>query len=373
MSAPHGVRADLIRVLHVAPGLGYGGTEKTMQLMVTRLDRARFAPAVWSPAGGPRADALRAAHMPVVTGMDLAELALRFAPHIVHLHRPGWPDPEPLRALKAAFRPDPDGRTPRLPRLIETNVFGRHDPSPTGALIDVTLLVSHFCARRLREAEGLRIEPPRHQVLYNPVDTDFFAAACPAPETRDYSRPVFGRLSRPDPGKWSRLALEPLLILRRSFPDFRYLVVGGTDAARAFVREHGLEDHVEFLPPLLSDAELAAFFNRLSFLVHANDTGESFGLAIAEAMAAALPVITHPSEGWRDNAQLELVLDGESGLVAPDAESYAAAMLRLLREPESCRRLGAAGRKRAAALFRAEDIARRLEGIYEEALGIAGG
>lgn len=361
---------QVIRVLHVTPGLDIGGTAKTMQLMVTHLDRARFAPAVWSPADGPRGEALREAKIPVIVGRALDESALRFAPHIVHLHRAGWPEPEPLRTLKAAFRPDPQGLCPRLPRLIETNVFGRHDPSPTGGLIDVTLFVSHFCARRLREAEGLTIEPPRHRVLYNPVDTQAFARLCPAPALRDYSRPVFGRLSRPDPGKWSPLALEPLLILRQKRPDFRYLIVGGTDEAKSFVVAHGLESNVQFLPPLLSDAELANFFNSVSFMAHANDTGESFGLVIAEAMASGLAVVTHPAEGWRDNAQLELVLDGETGLIARNAEEYAEALKRLLDDAELCRRLGAAGQARAERLFKAQTIARRLEAIYEEALGL---
>ncbi len=361
---------DTFKALHVVSSLGLGGTEKTMQLFVSHLDNERFFPAVWSPQPGPRGDMLRERGIPVIVNESLEDAASRFAPDIVHVHRAGWPQPELLRPLRAAFRTDPSGRKDRLPRIVETNVFGRHDPSPSGALIDVTLFVSHFCARRLREAEGRVIEPPRHQVLYNPVDTDAIAKLTPAPAQRDYSRPVFGRISRADPGKWSSIVLEALPLVRAAFPDFSFLVVGGTDEARSFVRAHNLESQVRFLPPLLTDSELAAFFNQLSFLTHANKTGESFGLVIAEGMAAGLPVITHPCPDWKDNAQTELVVHGQTGLIADTPQSYAASIIRLLQSPETCRALGAAGRSRAQALFRAQDIASRLGEIYLEILGI---
>jgi glycosyltransferase involved in cell wall biosynthesis len=363
-------KANPYRVLHALCSLGLGGTEKTMQLFVTHLDRERFFPAVWSPLPGPRGGMLREIGVPVITGESLAEAAARFAPHIVHVHRAGWPQPELLRPLRAAFRADPDGRADRLPRIVETNVFGRHDPSPSGRLIDVTLLVSEFCAERLRTAEGRTIEPPRHRVLYNPVDTDTLRALTPDPAGRDYSRPAFGRISRPDPGKWSRVVLDALPLVREAVPDFTFLVIGGTDEARAFVSEHDLDDHVRFLPQLGTDAELAAFFNQLSFFTHANKTGESFGMVIAEAMAAGLAVITHPCRDWKDNAQVELVRDGQTGLVADGPRAYAEAVVRLLREPETCRAMGAAGRERAL-LFRVQDVVRRLERIYLETLGVA--
>ena len=164
------------------------------------------------------------------------------------------------------------------------------------------------------------------------------------------------------------LALEPLALVREQVPGFIFLVVGGTEEARSFVEERGLSRNVRFLPPVLSDRELAAFFSELSFLAHANDTGESFGLVIAEAMAAGLPVITHPCPGLRDNAQLELVKDQETGLIAVDAPSYAQAIIRLLRNPETCRSLGQAGQERAKSLFRVQDIVRQLENVYEEVL-----
>ncbi len=355
------------RVLHLTLGLGLGGTEKTAVLLACGLHAGgRFETALWSPADGPRAATLRAAGLPLFLGGDPMRALHRFAPHILHLHRPGWPQPELMRAVRGGLRFSPDGA--RLPRIVETNVFGRRDDSPGGRLIDHTLFVSHFCARRFAAVEGIAPDPDRWGVLYNPVDTDFLGRkVCPS-ETRDFGLPVLGRISRADKGKWSRLHLDMLPHLARLAPDFRFRVVGGIAEAEAFVRGHGLESQVAFLPPLRDEGELAAFLDTLSVFAHANDTGESFGMVIAEAMAAGLPVVTHPSAGLRDNAQLELVEHNVTGLVAENAEDYAAVLARLFAHPEEARRMGLAGREKARRLYETRVLVAQLETVYDRLL-----
>jgi glycosyltransferase involved in cell wall biosynthesis len=355
------------RVLHLVQGLGLGGTEKTACLLARGLlHSGRFETALWSPRDGPRASALRESGVTLFLGGDAATALLRFAPQIAHLHRPGWPQSEFMRQVRAGLRFLPDGT--RLPHIVETNVFGRHDFSPGGKLIDCTLFVSHFCAERFAAVENRRIAMPRYGVLYNPVDTDFLGSHCLAPERRDYGKPVLGRISRPDKGKWSRLALDMLPRLARIRPDFCFHVAGGIPEAEAFVREHGLEDRVRFLAPVQDEKELAAFLDVLSVFAHANDTGESFGLVIAEAMAAGLPVVTHPCEGLKDNAQLELVEHGITGLVAQSAEEYAFAVAWLFEHPEEARRMGRAGREKARRLYAADVVVRELEAVYDALL-----
>ena len=344
------------RIMHVTKSLGLGGTEKAMQLFVSRLNRERFTPAVFSFKDGERGSLLRAEGIPVFVGSDLLSALGSFKPDIAHIHRAGWYEPSLLRTLRLA----------RVPRVVETNVFGRFDPSPAANRIDRHLFVSHFCLARYALMNDVPQTSPKCRVLYNPVDTDFFAGH---PWTRDFSAKCAGRLSRPDPGKWSRLALNILPVLVRAVPGFTYRVIGATPEAREYVRAKGLEDHVEFCDPAATDKELAEFLNRICVLAHANDAGESFGLAIAEAMAAGLPVVTHPSVGLKDNAQLELVEHGRTGFVATGTEDYAKAVAWLLNNPDKARAMGAAGQKKARTLFRVQTLTRNLEDLYLELLG----
>ena len=342
-----------LRVLHVVKTLGLGGTEKAMQLMAQHLDRSLFAPFVYSPVDGPRREPLRRCGVPVITGLGLLEAMERVKPQIVHVHRAGWPEPQLLSPIRR-FGPK---------AVVETNVFGRLDDSPLEAVIDRHLFISHFCLARLMAVHGPKVDAKKYQVLHYPVDTDLFARLTPA---QDFTRPWAGRLSRADPGKWSRLVFDMLPILAQARPDFNFLVIGATPEFQAYAKELALTDRVRCLDPVSTDEDLAAFFGRVSLLAHANDTGESFGLAIAEAMAAGLPVVTHPAQGLRDNAQLELVEHQRTGLVATTAQEYAQAVLRLWDNPDEAKRLGQAGREKAQTFFRAQVIAKALGDIYLE-------
>lgn len=348
--------SERIRVLHVVKTLGLGGTEKVMQQFVRHLDPQRFELAVHSPEDGPRAAQIREGKAATYVGLGLDRALAAFQPQVLHLHRAGWPEPEFLRPVRDYLAAHPQTV------VVETNVFGRHDPSASGQVIDCHLFVSNFCAQRFTRQTGIPAQWPDYGVLYNPVDTDFFASALP--DGPSFAGPVLGRISRPDPGKWSSLALAILPLLAKSVPGFCCRIIGGIPEAEAYVRQHGLEDFVEFLLPVTTDAELAAFYGGLSVLAHANDTGESFGLVIAEAMACGLPVVTHPAAGERDNAQLELVEHGVTGLVAETAEQYAQAVAWLFAHPVEARAMGQAGRDKAQRLFRAQDIAAKLGGLY---------
>jgi glycosyltransferase involved in cell wall biosynthesis len=67
----------------------------------------------------------------------------------------------------------------------------------------------------------------------------------------------------------------------------------------------------------------------------------------------------------------ELVVDGETGLLVPprDPEALAAALQRLLEDPDLARRLGEAGRTRVAERFTAAAQTRRILELYDELTG----
>ncbi|MBI3977516.1 MAG: glycosyltransferase family 4 protein [Chloroflexi bacterium] len=92
---------------------------------------------------------------------------------------------------------------------------------------------------------------------------------------------------------------------------------------------------------------------------------ESFGVVFLEAWSLGRPVI-----GGNIPTTRELVDDGRDGLLTDRTpEGVAAAILRLLEDPDLRRRLGEAGRRKVAERYAPEVILARSERLYYSVLG----
>jgi starch synthase len=92
---------------------------------------------------------------------------------------------------------------------------------------------------------------------------------------------------------------------------------------------------------------------------------EPFGLINLEAMACETPVVASAVGGI-----LEVVEDGKTGILVPPGrpDDLAAALRRVLENPELGRRMGRAGRKRVEEHFSWESVAEQTERVYGEAI-----
>lgn len=92
---------------------------------------------------------------------------------------------------------------------------------------------------------------------------------------------------------------------------------------------------------------------------------EGFGVAAAEAMAFGRPVVAAAG-----GALLELVSDGETGLLVPprDAPALRTAVERLLADPELRERLGRTARARARERFAWDGVIERTLEVYARAV-----
>jgi len=140
----------------------------------------------------------------------------------------------------------------------------------------------------------------------------------------------------------------------------RLLVVGdGPALAQLRAESAGLE--VVFAGPQLSERpNFAATSDVYCF----SAAIASHPMSLLEGMAAERPVLAHDIDGVR-----QLVSDGVEGFVLPlrDPGAYAAAISRLLHNPELRRKMGQAARRRAAA-FGWDRVAGLVEDFYRSVL-----
>jgi colanic acid/amylovoran biosynthesis glycosyltransferase len=94
---------------------------------------------------------------------------------------------------------------------------------------------------------------------------------------------------------------------------------------------------------------------------------EGFGIAVAEAQAMQLPVVSTDAEGLREN-----VLDGVTGFIVPrrDPEAIAEKLQCLAADPALRTSMGQAGRTRVLDRFRVEQEIDAIECLYHDVLDL---
>jgi glycosyltransferase involved in cell wall biosynthesis len=213
-----------------------------------------------------------------------------------------------------------------------------------GRFVDQYIAVSEANARYLTEEKGL---PARKVgVIWNGIDLTRFEPARVAPPGIKKSvgcndgDPLLLVVGRLEPQKGHRVLLDAFPAVSRDFPRAR-LVCIGEGALRSELeskaRSLGLEGNVLFVgyqsnvPDWLAAADVTVL---PSFY-------EGLPLTAIECLASGKPMVATSVDGTP-----EVVVNEKTGLTVPpgDAELLAAALCRLLREPELRRQLGAAGR-----------------------------
>jgi len=359
-------------VLFVATSGGEGGIER-YSVRLAALLRARGVPVTYAVRPGGFLEGLCAAHgiptLPwrvrnsgdVRASFALARLLREHAIDIVHVH--SRRDYVPA-VLGAALR------RPRPRLLLHAHLIRRlgEPPRLAGRFFQWgasgVIAVSEAVRARLLSEHGF---PPGFvHLLPNGVDAAAFAAADGAAQRRAWGVPadalVIGMMGRLNAKGQARLLTVAPEILA-AFPDI-WLVLAGPEGEAGDRRR--LMDQAKaldigervVLPGMIEDvpATMAGF----DLLAHL-PTDESFGLALAEAMAAGLPTVATDIGGCR-----EVVQDGVTGTLVPpdDARALASALTRLLSCPEERGRMGAAGRRRVLDEFSLDRQVERLHDLY---------
>lgn len=296
----------------------------------------------------------------------------RESPDLTHLHSP-WP-PGELAWLAFGRRPmvltyhADIVRQKRLGRLWapwQARVFGAAERIVAGSPV-----LAATAAPLAPHAERVRVVP------YG-VDVERFD---PTPERRAEAQ----RLRREDPWYAGRFVvafvgrlryykgLDTLIQALAECPDVGLVAVGTGPMEsrwRALAAQAGVEARIRWLGEV-SDARLPAVLHAAdAYVFPSSARSESFGIAMAEAMAAGLPVISTElgtGTSWV-NAH------GITGLVVPprSPQRLASAIRELARDPVRAEALGRAAHERAKAVFSRDAMLAALEAVYAEALETA--
>ena len=153
-------------------------------------------------------------------------------------------------------------------------------------------------------------------------------------------------VGRLEPRKGVLTLIQALPALRRDHPQARLVVCGDgpqRPAATDLVRALELADAVDFAGALDEQAK-RALYRQADVFCAPSAYGESYGLVLAEAMAAGLPVVAAANPGYRS----VLVGEGARGLVTPGDPHLLAQRLSLFFSDEALRlRLSRWGRDAA--------------------------
>ncbi|MDD5303598.1 MAG: glycosyltransferase, partial [Elusimicrobia bacterium] len=373
----------MIKVAYLSFDSNLFGSERSMLAVMSRLDRKTFSPCLVMTAEGPLAEAARALGFevylfPWLAGpfggnpFQVGAAALRLACFlrrnrigIAKLNRLSFGHLAVLNLAAALAR-------------CKTVVAVRMPGSPISAFQKLTLLGTDLV---LSVAES-SVAPWR---------TGWFPAALRrrihvVPSGRDIAKlksverdrgvlralgipdgaPVAGMVAAILPDKRQDLFLRAAEAVLREVPDAWFVLVGGSldglpspyqDSLQDFLKGKPLGGRVVFTG-YRNDA--IALIKNFDALVLPSER-EGIGGVLIEAMALGAPIVAHRVGGIP-----EIVEDGATGLLIDRQEPglYAAAMVRLLREP------GLAARLRASAFVAADrfDAAARRTGQFFQSL-----
>lgn len=325
--------------------------------IATGLDPEKFGFHVWFLEGdGPLAAELERHGLIVRTlvwrnglrdplGMGRFAMMLREQPFaIVHQHYGG-------RALRWATRFRQSSR-------ILVHLHGRVLENRGGRLIDPRIYAADL-AIATSSAVAKRVKNIPVKVVYPGIPV-----VLPLRERNvepDPSNLVLGTAARLVPLKGIVHLIRAVFLLHLEIPRIRLEIAGSGPeeaALREEVRKLGLTDHVCFLG---WQSTLAPLFERWDVFVLPS-LEEAFGMALTEAMAAGLPVISTNVGGIP-----EIVANGETGWLVPPADPVALSeyIAKLLADPGERKRMGMAGRARVLAKFSRESMVSAIGEIYD--------
>jgi glycosyltransferase involved in cell wall biosynthesis len=374
------------RVLFVDHATALAGGEISLLMLLEHLDRAQWEPHL-ACFGGPLADRAAAQGIPVHLAplprlrrswrapVDLAAGARTLARIVRHTGA----DILVAFSVRAVIYAAPAALLTRTPYVWYRNDFWLGESEPRCAWLEragkalYCTLAAHVVANSQATAQQ---QPCGHKitVVHNGIRVQRFDPGMDGNVFRqEHGIPqdalVLGIVGRLNPIKGQDRFLRVLAHVLENAPDAWGLVVGGAifgedayaDGLLALAKELGVAERVTFTGQL---ADPALALAAMDLFVQPCDP-EALGLVNLEAMAMGKAVV-----GYAQGSLPEIVVDGETGRLAPpgDEEALARATSALLHDPALRAAWGRAGRARAEACFDIRRMARQVSEVLQRAV-----
>ena len=360
------------KILHLNHVPYLGGAEIALLNLLSRYDRRRYEPVVLAPAGA-LTEALqgmgvRCVQIPPLPGLNRYTLPrfLGRLPGLLTKIRREQPDLLYANTNFTSLYSGLLGQWLGIPALghirdIEPlGSMGRSLIRRNSALIAISQAVVRYLVQE-------QIPAGRIHCVYDGVDLQQYQARKEQKRLEKNSKLTIGIVGQIGHRKGHIFLLEALREMVERFPELMLWIVGTepdhsteayTERLLRSVERWKLQGHVKFwgfrpdIPEILAQLDVLVL----------PSLQEPFGKIVIEAMAVGVAVVASKVGGVP-----EIVLDGESGLLAPpaDAVGLREALMTLLSDPELRNKIAAAGQQRAREHFSLQRNVTETEALYE--------
>jgi glycosyltransferase involved in cell wall biosynthesis len=356
-----------------------GGGQRSLLLLLERLDRKKFMPFLACSSGGgfiEKAEKLdvettlikmrRIKNLNVfssaATVFKFKELIKKKDIDLIHTDSP-----------RQAFYAGRAAKVTETPLIWHVRVSTPEKRSFEKYLFNHAHKVIAVSKAASQRFDGFALAQEKVVVIHNGVDLTEFVPHQPDRRVKEEfniqkGEILVGTLGQLIPGKGQEVLLKAASLVLKQIPQVKFMIVGdGSHAYRQKLEELskdlGLSGTIVFTG---FREDIPRIMNSLDIVVLPSTTHlEGLSRVIIEAMASSKPVIATNSGG-----NPEAVEDGATGLLVPpeDPNRLAESILKLIKDEKKRKQMGEAGRKRAEKLFNIEKNVFRIEKVYEELL-----